>query len=214
MNMKKALLAGAILTAFATTAFAADIQENAKPTMKERVNKILLHEDEHPGYHKNAKRGYPPRPKMTKEQKECFKQMNPEERKAFMKERHEQWLKSMTPEQKAHYEEHKKFLKERKEAHKKYVAEKMNKLTPAQRAEVEQFIKDDMEHHRAMGERMKKMSPEQREALRAARPNHFGHRFDKKAPGYKMKHHKEHRDFHRDFHRGPQADCPVAPCNK
>ena len=212
MNMKKALLAGAILTAFATTAFAADIQEDNKPTMRERVNKILHHEDEHPGYHKNAKRGYPPRPKMTKEQRERFKQMNPEERRAFMKERHAQWLKSMTPEQKAHYNEHQKFLKERKEARQKNVAEKMNKLTAAQRAEVEQFIKDEMAHHRAMGERLKKMSPEQREAIRACRPKTFGHHFDKKAPGHKMKHHREYRDFHRDFHRGPQADCPVPPC--
>ena len=185
MNMKKALLAGAILTAFATTAFAADIQENAKPTMKERVNKILHHEDEHPGYHKNAKRGYPPRPKMTEEQRECFKQMNPEERRAFMKERHAQWLKSMTPEQKAHYDKHQKVLKERREARQKNVAEKMNKLTAAQRAEVEQFIKDEMAHHRAMGERLKKMSPEQREAIRACRPKTFGHHFEKKHPATK-----------------------------
>lgn len=218
MNMKKVLIAGAVLTAFATSAFAAEVQENCKPSMKDRVNKILCENDQQPGYHKKAKKGFPERPRMTEEQREAFKKMNPEQRKAFMKERHEQWIKSMTPEQKARFEQHHKKMQERMQAHKKLVDEKMNKLTKAQRAEVEQFIKDDMAQRKAMGERLKNMTPEQREAIRVSRPNRFGH------PGYK---HFDKKDFGKKgpgpkMHRGPQhdgmfrgpVDCPPpgAPC--
>lgn len=202
MNMKKVLIAGAVLTAFATSAFAANVQENAKPTMRERVNNILHENDQQPGHHKKAMHGYPERPRMTQEQREAFKKMTPEQRKAFMKERNEAWVKSMTPEQKARYQEHKKQMQERREAHKKLVAEKMSKLNETQRAEVEQFIKDDMAQRRAMGERLRSMTPEQREAIRVQRPNRFGHpghHFGNQGP---MKHGPKHDGMH----RGPQAN--------
>ena len=72
-----------------------------------------------------------------------------------------------TPEQRAKFQ---KMRKERKEAHEKYTKETMAKLTPAQKAEVQQFIKDDMAQRKARHERLQSMTPEQREAVRANRP--------------------------------------------
>lgn len=74
----------------------------------------------------------------------------------------------MTPEQREKAVE--KMRKERKEAHEKYAKETMAKLTPAQKAEVQQFIKDDMAQRKARHERLQSMTPEQREAVRANRP--------------------------------------------
>ena len=194
LNMKKALIAGAVLTAMATTAFAAEVQD-CKPTMKERVNKILHENDQHPGQHKKGMHREFQRPRLTPEQREQLKQMTPEQRKAFFKKQREQWVKNMTPEQKARYEQHRKMMKERKEAHAKLVKEKMGKLTSAQRAEVEQFIKDDIAQRKAMGERLRNMTPEQRDAIRVSRPNQFGKFHRPGQPGFKghgpqMKHHK------------------------
>ena len=73
----------------------------------------------------------------------------------------------LTPEQRA---ERQKMRKERKEAHEKYAKETMAKLTPGQKAEVQQFIKDDMAQRKARHERLQHMTPEQREAVRANRP--------------------------------------------
>ena len=177
LNMKKALIAGAVLTALAATAFAAEV-DNAKPAATDNANRICQDNDCHPGHHKFHKghgmQGEFQRPRMTPEEREKFKAMSFEERKAFMKARHEEWIKNMTPEQKARYEQRKAQMKERMEAHKKMVEEKMSKLTPEQRAEVQQFIKDDMAQRKAMGERIRKMTPEQRDALRAVRPDRFG----------------------------------------
>lgn len=53
----------------------------------------------------------------------------------------------MTPEQREKAVE--KMRKERKEAHEKYAKETMAKLTPGQKAEVQQFIKDDMAQRKA-----------------------------------------------------------------
>jgi len=60
------------------------------------------------------------------------------------------------------------------------VMEKMAKLTPEQRTEVESFIKEDREHRKMMMERMSKMTKEQRECIRLQLPpmhkhkQHFG----------------------------------------
>lgn len=196
LNMKKALIAGAILTAFAASAYAADVQE-AKPSMKERVNKILRENDQQPGMHKQHKKGPGfQRPRLTPEQREKIKNMTPEERKAFFKERHEQWIKNLTPEQKAKYEQHRKMMLERRAAHQKLVKEKMGKLSDAQRAEVEQFIKDDIAQRKAMGERIRNMTPDQREALKVAYPGRYGH-----GPKFGFNH-KGHGP--QKFHHGPQ----------
>ena len=74
----------------------------------------------------------------------------------------------LTPEQREKAVE--KMRQERKEAHKKYAKETMAKLTPAQKAEVQQFIKDDIAQRQARHERLQSMTPEQREAVRANRP--------------------------------------------
>ena len=168
LNMKKTLIACTVLTAMAASAFAANTQDN-NTTMKERVNKILRENDQQPGHHKKQRPNFP-RPKFTEEERAKLKEMTPEQRKAFMKQKHEEFRKSLTPEQRERYDQHRKMMQERREAHKKLVAEKMSKLTPEQKAEVEQFIKDDIAQRKAMGERLKKMTPEQREAVRVARP--------------------------------------------
>lgn len=74
----------------------------------------------------------------------------------------------LTPEQREKAVE--KMRKERKEAHEKYAKETMAKLTPAQKTEVQQFIKDDMAQRKARHERLQSMTPEQREAIKANRP--------------------------------------------
>ena len=143
MNYKKALLAATVLTAFcANAAFANETPD--KPTMRERVNKILKCED----------------------RVDCNDR----------------------------FEQRKARFEKRKEAHQKRVEAKMNKLTPEQRQEVEDFIKNDREFHKAQMERMKKhheaqreelrdMSKEQREAIRIQQPpKKFG---------------KHHKDFRR-----------------
>ena len=93
----------------------------------------------------------------------------------------------MTPEQREKAVE--KMRKERKEAHEKYAKETMSKLTMAQKAEVQQFIKDDMAQRQARHERLQQMTPEQREAVRANRP----------MPSKPSKHHKgEFRGYKHD----------------
>lgn len=74
----------------------------------------------------------------------------------------------MTPEQREKAVE--KMRKECKEAHEKYAKETMAKLTSDQKAEVQQFIKDDMAQRQARHERLQNMTSEQREAVRANRP--------------------------------------------
>ena len=173
MNYKKALLAATVLTAFcANAAFAGEAPD--KPTMRERVDRILQHQDNcdiKETRHKNKDERFECRHpkgfkahkmKMTKEQheankarREAWKKMSPEERKEAMKKWHTE-------------------RKERVEA-------KMNKLTPEQRKEVEDFIKKDREFHKAQMEKMKKhnesqrkemrkMTKEQREAIHAQQP--------------------------------------------
>ena len=155
LNMKKILVTGTVLTAFCTSAFAASADSQPQPSMSERVNAIL-HEND-------ADRPCPPPAHRMHRQGHKF---TPEQRAKFQKMR-EEW-KSMTPEQREKAVE--KMCKERKEAHEKYAKETMAKLTPAQKAEVQQFIKDDMAQRQARHERLQNMTPEQREAVKANRP--------------------------------------------
>lgn len=155
LNMKKILVTGTVLTAFCTSAFAASADSQPQPSMSERVNAILHENDADrpcpPPAHRMHRQGH----KLTPEQRAKFQKMR------------EEW-KSMTPEQREKAVE--KMRKERKEAHEKYAKETMAKLTPAQKAEVQQFIKDDMAQRKARHERLQSMTPEQREAVRANIP--------------------------------------------
>ena len=192
LNMKKILIAGAVLTAFCSSAFAATPEDQAQLTMKERVNTILHENDADrpcpPPAHRMHRQG----PKLTPEQRAERQKMR------------EEW-KSMTPEQREKAVE--KMRKERKEAHEKYAKETMSKLTPAQKAEVQQFIKDDMAQRQARHERLQQMTPEQREAVRANRP----------MPPKPSKHHKgEFRGYKHDrgeFHgyRHHNGEFPQPP---
>lgn len=155
LNMKKILVTGTVLTAFCTSAFAASADCPPQPSMSERVNAILHENDADrpcpPPLHRMHRQG----PKLTHEQRAERQKMR------------EEW-KSMTPEQREKAVE--KMRKERKEAHEKYAKATMAKLTPAQKAEVQQFIKDDMAQRQARHERLQSMTPEQREAVRANIP--------------------------------------------
>lgn len=189
LNMKKILVTGAVLTAFCSSAFAATPEDQAQLTMKERVNTIL-HEND-------ADRPCPPPARRMHRQGH---KLTPEQRAKFQKMR-EEW-KSMTPEQREKAVE--KMRKERKEAHEKYAKETMAKLTPAQKAEVQQFIKDDMAQRKARHERLQSMTPEQREAVRANRPLPQRHHKDE-FRGYKH----NRGEFH--SYRHHNAEFPQPP---
>lgn len=140
LNMKKALITGAILTAFCANAFAASAEETQapQPTMKEKVAAILHHDDERPCPPNGDFRGPRHRgPRLTPEQREKAKE---------------------------------KFRKEREEARAKYAKETMNKLTDEQKTEVQNFIKEDMAQRTERKAKLDKMTPEQREAVRANMP--------------------------------------------
>lgn len=155
LNMKKILVTGTVLTAFCASAFAASTDSQPQPSMSERLNAILHENDADrpcpPPVHRMHRQGH----KLTPEQRAKFQKMR------------EEW-KSMTPEQREKAVE--KMRKERKEAHEKHAKETMAKLTPAQKAEVQQFIKDDMAQRKTRHERLQSMTPEQREAVKANRP--------------------------------------------
>ena len=151
-NLKKILVAGAVLTAFCATALAADTTQAPEPTMKEKVAAILHKDNNHKdGKIKKEHRG----PKLTAEQKAERKQLR------------KNW-KNMTPEQRQQALD--KMQKERQEAHDKYAKETMSKLTDEQKAQVEQFIKEDQASRDARRASLEKMTPEQREAVRANKP--------------------------------------------
>lgn len=151
-NLKKILVAGAVLTAFCATAFAADTTQAPQPTMKEKVAAILHKDNDH----KDGKiRKEHRRPKLTAEQKAERKQLR------------KNW-KNMTPEQRQQALD--KMQKERQEAHDKYAKETMSKLTDEQKAQVEQFIKEEQARRDARKASLEKMTPEQREAVRANKP--------------------------------------------
>ena len=179
LNMKKILVTGTVLTAFCSSAFAASADSQPQPSMSERVNAILHENDAdrpcQPPAHRMHRQGQ----KLTPEQRAERKKMR------------EEW-KSMTPEQREKAVE--KMRKDRKEAHKKYAKETMAKLTPAQKAEVQQFIKDDMANRRARHERLQTMTPEQREAVRANKP------LPPKPPKYHKGEFRGHKHYKGDIH--------------
>lgn len=199
LNMKKILIAGTVLTAICASAFAATNDEQ-KPTMRERVNRILCEKrtdcpagPECPG----------PQHKHFKHHKDG-KKMSPE-RRAEMEKRRAEWEK-MTPEQRQ--EARAKWQKERQERHDQRAKEAMAKLTPEQRAEVEAFIKEDMAQRQARREKLQKMTPEQRQAIKANRPL-------KMKDGKGFKHHKKHfkgEHFRGQGPMGPRPDCPAPQC--
>lgn len=156
LNMKKALIVGSVLTAFCANAFAAAAEEQQapQPTMKEKVAAILNNYTQNPNKVQ--------KPKLTPEQK-AEKQRLKAEKKRLKKE----W-KNMTPEQRQQAKE--KFRKEREEARAKYAQKTMSKLTDEQKAEVQNFIKEDMAQRAARKAKLDKMTPEQREAVRANMP--------------------------------------------
>ena len=195
LNMKKIFIAGTIMTALCATAFAATNDQADKPTMKERVNRILC-ENRNDCPAPTECQG----PRLGHQHRDWHK-MSPEKRAEIEKQRAE-WEK-MTPEQRQ--EARAKWQKERQERHDKRAKEAMAKLTPEQRAEVEAFIKEDMAQRQARHEKLQKMTPEQRHAIKANRP-------------LKMKdgmHFKDHRDGKHFRGHGPamhRPDCPVANC--
>lgn len=194
LNMKKILITGTVLTAFCTSAFAASADCPPQPSMSERVNAILHENDADrpcpPPAHRMHRQG----PKLTPEQR------------AERQKKREEW-KSMTPEQREKAVE--KMRKERKEAHEKYAKETMSRLTSDQKAEVQQFIKDDMAQRQARHERLQHMTPEQREAIRANRP----------LPPKPPKHHKDeyrgYKHHKEEFHgyRHHNGEFPQPPQN-
>lgn len=207
LNMKKILIAGTVMTALCATAFAAGNDQADKPTMRERVNRILCENRTDCPAPADCQG-----PRMGKHHRD-FKKISPEKR-AEMEKRRAEWEK-MTPEQRQ--EAFAKMQKERQERHEKRAKEAMAKLTPEQRAEVETFIKEDMAQRQARHDKLQKMTPEQRQAIRANRPL-------KMKDGRGFKHHGKHFNFHKDgaHYRagefqgyGPQGhrpDCPVPNC--
>ena len=199
LNMKKILIAGTVMTALCATAFAASNDQADKPTMKERVNRILCENRTDCPAPADCQG-----PRMGKHHKD-FKKLSPEKR-AEMEKRRAEWEK-MTPEQRQ--EAFAKMQKERQERHDKRAKEAMAKLTPEQRAEVEAFIKEDMAQRQARREKLQNMTPEQRQAIRANRPLKMKDR----------KHFKDHKEsehfkFHKDgkHFKGDRPDCPVPNC--
>ena len=200
LNFKRALIIGTMLTALSAQAFAAPAVENAPaPTMKERVNAILNEDNTvcpakdnkqcpQPGmrHHKNLKLT-PEQRKVVDKYRGQWKDMTPEQRKAAGQEIFTVMTKDMTPEQKQAFIEnmkqrHKEMM-ERQARHDQRAKETMAKLTPEQRVEVENFLKEDMAARQARHEKMQQMTPEQRAAIRANTPKKYNH-------GHK-KHHKQ-----------------------
>lgn len=196
LNMKKILIAGTVLTALCASAFAADTTaENVKPSMKARVNAILhdeacpIHGEgcdlRHTGLYR-GRRG----PQLTEEQVKQRQEMR------------EKWEK-MTPEQRQEARAKWREGAEKRRAERKEAA--MAKLTDAQKAEVENFIKEDREERQERREKLGKMTPEQRQAIRAAEGRRFGHH---RGHGYHKGYGYHHNQGLRDG-SGPNPDCPV-----
>ena len=200
LNMKKILIAGTVMTALCATAFAANNDQADKPTMRERVNRILCENRNDcpaPADFQGPRLGH---------QHRDWHKMSPEKR-AEMEKRRAEWEK-MTPEQRQ--EARAKWQKERQERHDQRAKEAMAKLTPEQKAEVEAFIKEDMAQRQARHEKLQKMTPEQRQAIRANRPL-------KIKDGKHFKHHKDGKHFQGEGFRGhgphgPRPDCSPAIC--
>ena len=197
LNMKKILIAGTVMTALCATAFAASTDQADKPTMRERVNRILSENRTDCPAPADCQG-----PRMGKQHRDWHK-LSPEKR-AEIEKRRAEW-KKMTPEQRQ--EARAKWQKERQERHDQRAKEAMAKLTPEQKAEVEAFIKEDMAQRQARHEKLQNMTPEQRQAIRANRPL-------KIKDGRHFKHHKDGKRFHGEGFRGhgPRPDCDPAIC--
>ena len=197
LNMKKILIAGTVMTALCATAFAASTDQADKPTMRERVNRILSENRTDCPAPADCQG-----PRMGKQHRDWHK-LSPEKR-AEIEKRRAEW-KKMTPEQRQ--EARAKRQKERQERHDQRAKEAMAKLTPEQRAEVEAFIKEDMAQRQARHDKLQKMTPEQRQAIRANRPL-------KVKDGKHFKHHKDGKHFRGEGFRGhgPRPDCSPAIC--
>ncbi len=154
---------------------------------------------------------------MTEEQRQeaiqKWENMTPDERKEAMDKHRQEMEKkraeweNMTEEQRQEAiqkreAEMQKRAEERKAEHDKRAKEAMNKLTDAQKAEVEQFIKDDMAQRQARKEKLHNMTEEQREAVRLNMPR----------KQHQPRFNGEHRQGPRpDGHHGPQGDRPMPP---
>lgn len=197
LNMKKILIAGTVMTALCATAFAASTDQADKPTMRERVNRILSENRTDCPAPADCQG-----PRMGKQHRDWHK-LSPEKR-AEIEKRRAEWEK-MTPEQRQ--EARAKWQKDRQERHDQRAKEAMAKLTPEQRAEVEAFIKEDMAQRQARHEKLQNMTPEQRQAIKANRPL-------KIKDGKHFKHHKDGKRFHGEVFRGqgPRPDCKPAIC--
>ena len=200
LNMKKILIAGTVMTALCATAFAASTDQADKPTMRERVNRILSENRTDCPAPADCQG-----PRMGKQHRDWHK-LSPEKR-AEIEKRRAEW-KKMTPEQRQ--EARAKWQKERQDRHDQRAKEAMAKLSPEQRAEVEAFIKEDMAQRQARHDKLQKMTPEQRQAIRANRPL-------KIKDGKHFKHHKDGKHFQGEGFRGqgphgPRPDCKIAIC--
>lgn len=216
LNLKKVLVIGTVLTAIgATAAFAHEAKQNNTPENcgpKQQMGAHKMHRGNHqkmmkPGAYvlmTEAER------EAAKQRRETWKNMTPEQREAAyqkyineriekastpeekaklqkMEERRQKWLKMTPEERKAHFEKMKAAREQQRQ-------ERLNKLTPAQKAEVEQFIKDSQAQRKAMMERMKNMTPEQRQCIRDARMAQGPHKMGPKGgprPGHGPQGHRQ-----------------------
>lgn len=209
-SWKKSLVVAGVLTALcASAAFAAE-QPAQKPSMRERANAILHHDENDASsdrpYHMERGRhwGGPmhPGPQLTDEQikerearRAEWEQMTPEQRQEAHAKWREERMKNMTPEEKERFEQ--------REAKR----EEWRQMTPEQRQKAR-------EEARA---KWNSMSESEKEAAREHFRTYYhggGHYYE----GHrKYRHHKgENRgDYYRDgYHnRGEyRGDCPNTNC--
>lgn len=209
-SWKKSLVVAGVLTALcASAAFAAE-QPAQKPSMRERTNAILHHDENDASsdrpYHMERGRhwGGPmhPGPQLTDEQikerearRAEWEQMTPEQRQEAHAKWREERMKNMTPEEKERFEQ--------REAKR----EEWRQMTPEQRQK-------SREEARA---KWNSMSESEKEAAREHFRTYYhggGHYYE----GHrKYRHHKgENRgDYYRDgYHnRGEyRGDCPNTNC--
>lgn len=209
-SWKKSLVVAGVLTALcASAAFAAE-QPAQKPSMRERTNAILHHDENSASpdrpYHMERGRhwGGPmhPGPQLTDEQvkerearRAEWEQMTPEQRQEAHAKWREERMKNMTPEEKERFEQ--------REAKR----EEWRQMTPEQRQKAR-------EEARA---KWNSMSESEKEAAREHFRTYYhggGHYYE----GHrKYRHHKgENRgDYYRDgYHnRGEyRGDCPNTNC--
>ncbi|WP_443935395.1 DUF3106 domain-containing protein [Phascolarctobacterium faecium] len=213
-SWKKSLVVAGVLTALcASAAFAAE-QPAQKPSMRERTNAILHHDENSASpdrpYHMERGRhwGGPmhPGPQLTDEQvkerearRAEWEKLPPEQRKKAYEEERAKWreerMKNMTPEEKERFEQ--------REAKR----EEWRKMTPEQRQKAREEARAKWDS----------MSESEKEAAREHFRTYY-HGGDHYYEGHrKYRHHKgENRgDYYRDgYHnRGEyRGDCPNTNC--